>query len=101
MSKQEIKAKIKEAIKRDPLQSEIKKVSLFGSYVNGVPRKDSDIDLLIEFMPSARIGFFKLAQIKRNTEQFVKKSVDLLTPEAISEFFREQVIKEAEIIYEK
>ncbi len=101
MNKEEIKMKIKEAIEQNPSRDDIQKVSLFGSHVNGAPQQDSDVDILIEFTPFARIGFFKLAQIKRNIEQFVKKPIDLLTPEAISGFFREQVIKEAEIVYEK
>jgi len=101
MSKQEIKAKIKEAIERDPLQSEIQKVSLFGSYLSGAPREDSDIDLIIEFVPTARIGFFSLIGIKHNMEDYVQKPIDLLTPDSISRFFRDEVINMAETIYEK
>lgn len=101
MSKQEIKQKIKEAIEKDPLRENIQKVSLFGSYVHGDFKDDSDVDILIEFTPAARIGFFKLAQIKRNMERFINREVDLLTPEAISKYFREEVLKDAEQIYEK
>ena len=99
MGKQEIKA-IKEAIERDPLQSEIKKVSLFGSYLGGTPREDSDVDLIIEFVPTAKIGLFKLIEIKHNMEDYIQKPIDLLTPDSISKFFREEVISQAEIIYE-
>jgi len=102
MSKQEIKQKIKEAVEKDPLKEDIQKVSLFGSYVHGDFKDDSDVDVLIEFTPTARIGFFKLAQIKRNMEDSLNnREVDLLTPEAISKYFREEVLKEAEQIYEK
>lgn len=101
MSKQEIKQKIKEAVEKDPLRDTIQKVSLFGSYIHEDFKKNSDIDVLIEFTPTAEIGFFELARIKRNMEQYADKEVDLLTPEAISRYFREEVIKEAETIYEK
>jgi len=101
MGKQEIKQKIKEAVEKDPLRENIKKVSLFGSYVHGDFKSDSDVDILIEFTPTAKIGFFKLAQIKRNMESFANTEVDLLTPEAISKYFREEVLKEIEKIYEK
>lgn len=101
MSKQEIKQKIKEAVEKDPLKENIQRVSLFGSYVHGDFKDDSDVDVLIEFTPTARIGFFKLAQIKRNMENFADREVDLLTPEAISKYFREEILKEAEKIYEK
>jgi len=101
MSKQEIKQKIKEAVEKDPLNKNIQSVSLFGSCVRGDFKDDSDVDVLIEFTPAAKIGFFKLAQIKRHMEGFVKREVDLLTPEAISKYFREEVLKEAEKVYEK
>lgn len=101
MGKQEIKDKIKEAVEQDPLRENFQSVSLFGSYVHGDFRDDSDVDVLIEFTPTAKIGFFKLAQIKRHMEGFVDREVDLLTPEAISKYFREEVLKEAEQIYEK
>jgi len=101
MNKQEIINKIKEAVQADPYYLEIQKVSLFGSQLGGNAKIDSDVDVLIEFSPNAKIGFFKLARIKRNMEAAVKKEIDLLTPEALSKFFRTEVIKEAEIIYEK
>lgn len=101
MSKQELKKKIKESVEKDPLRKDIKKVALFGSHAHGDFKDGSDVDILIEFLPSARIGFFKLAQIKRNMEQNINKPIDLLTPEAISKYFRDQILKEAEVIYEK
>ncbi|HCP08877.1 MAG TPA: nucleotidyltransferase [Candidatus Moranbacteria bacterium] len=101
MGKQEIKQKIKEAVEQDPLRENIQSVSLFGSYVHGNFKDDSDVDVLIEFTPTAKIGFFKLAQIKRHMESYVDREVDLLTPEAISKYFRAEVLKEAEKIYER
>lgn len=101
MSKQEIKQKIKEAVEKDPLKDNIQRVSLFGSHVRGDFKENSDVDVLIEFTPTASIGFFELARIKRNIEKHADKEVDLLTPEAISKYFREEVLKEAEIIYER
>jgi len=101
MRKQEIKDKIKEAIKNNPFRDEIKKVSLFSSYLNGKPRKDSDIDVLIEFTPSAQVGFFELIAIQNKFEEYLKKPIDLLTPEQLSKYFRDEVIKQAETIYER
>ena len=101
MGKQEIKQKIKEAVEKDPLKENIQKVSLFGSYVHGDFKDDSDVDVLIEFTPTAKIGFFKYFDIRENMEKHIQKKVDLLTPEALSKYFREEVLKEAETIYEK
>ena len=101
MNKDEIKKTLLEAVKDSPHFESIKSVAIFGSYVNGTPSTDSDIDVLIDFEPSAAIGFFALSDIKNNFESFLKKSVDLLTPAAISKYFRDEVLSQAETVYEK
>ena len=101
MSREEIKQKVRDAIESETLKDDILRVSLFGSYLHGDFRDDSDIDVLIEFIPTASISFFSLARIKRHIEQFTQKPVDLLTPEAISRFFRDQITSEAETVYER
>jgi predicted nucleotidyltransferase len=101
MDKEQVKKILLEAVKNSPYFEAIKSVAIFGSYVNGTPGSDSDIDVLIDFEPSAVIGFFALSDIKSNFESFLKKSVDLLTPAAISKYFRDEVINQAETVYEK
>jgi len=101
MDKQEIKAKLLKAIKSDDHFGDIKSVAIFGSYVNNMPTQDSDINVLIDFESDAVIGFFALSDIKDNFESFLKREVDLLTPQAISKYFREDVLAQAECIYEK
>lgn len=101
MSKTELKKQIRRAIEKSPYKDDIKKVSLFGSRAYGKPKRSSDIDILIDFMPRASIGYFQLAQIQRNFSNTVGRKVDLLTPQAISKYFRKEVIKKAEKIYER
>lgn len=101
MDKEKIKKILLEAVKNSQHFESIKSVAIFGSYVNGVPNTDSDIDVLIDFEPSATIGFFALSDIKNNFESFLKKSVDLLTPAAISKYFRDEVLNQSELVYEK
>jgi hypothetical protein len=101
MDKEQIKQSIKQAIGQDPNKDDILKVSLFGSHAYGQPRPDSDIDVLIEFSPTAKIGFFKLLDTQDNFEKFTGRKVDLLTPDAISQYFRDEVLANAELIYEK
>jgi hypothetical protein len=101
MTKQEIKNKLLEAIKHDPHLPDIKSVALFGSHIHGTADEDSDVDVLIDFVPTAVIGFFALSDIKNNFESLLEKTVDLLTPQAISKYFRDEVLAQAEYIYEK
>lgn len=97
--KEEIKKKILEAISNDPAKNNIKKASLFGSYLRDEAKINSDIDILVEFKPTAKIGLFEFVRLQRRLSDFIGKKVDLLTPEAISKFFKEKVTKEAEIVY--
>src|SRR3989344_8019941 len=99
MKKEKIKKKISEAISNDPAKNNIEKASLFGSYLRDEAGNNSDVDILVEFKPMAKIGFFEFVRIQRRLSDFIGKRVDLLTPEAVSKFFREKVIKEAELVY--
>ena len=101
MGKDEIRKRLLEAVKKDPHISDIQSVAIFGSYVNGMATEDSDVDVLIDFEPTAVIGFFALSDIKDNFETFIQKTVDLLTPQAISKYFRDEVLQQAEYVYEK
>ncbi len=101
MDKQEIKNKLLEAVKNNPHLESIKSVAIFGSYVNGTPSEESDVDVLIDFEPTAVIGFFTLSDIKHSFESFLARSVDLLTPQAISKYIRDEVLAQAEYVYEK
>lgn len=100
MTKEEIKNKLSEAVKGGPHLKDIKYVAIFGSYVNGTPRENSDVDVLIDFYPEAVVGLFKYVDIQNGLSEVTGKKVDLLTPQALSKYFRDQVLKEAEIIYE-
>ncbi len=100
MEKEEIKKRISEAIINDPAKNDIEKVSLFGSYLHNEAKNKSDVDVLVEFKPTSRIGFFEFVRIQRRLSDFVGKRVDLLTPDAISKFIKENILNEAETIYE-
>ena len=101
MDKRTIKNNLLQAIRGDVHLNVIKSVALFGSYVTGGAGPDSDIDVLIEFLPKSGIGYFELFDIQQNLEGSVGKRIDLLTPQAISKYFRDEVLAQAEAVYEK
>lgn len=79
----------------------MERVSLFGSYTNDSNAGDSDVDILVEFKPTAKVGFFELARLQRSFESVLERPVDLVTPESLSKFFRSDVLAQAEPIYEQ
>jgi hypothetical protein len=101
MDKQELKEKIREAVEQSAFRDDIQRVSLFGSYAYGDPSEDSDVDLLIEFTPTARFGMFKYASIHNYFEDRLHKKVDIATPTALSKYIRKEVLENAEFVYKK
>ena len=100
MGKTKIKRKLAEALKNCPHRESIKSLAIFGSYVKGTAEKSSDLDVLIELVPKSGIGFFELFDIQEMLEASVGIHIDLLTPQAISKYFRDEVLAQAEYVYE-
>lgn len=80
--------------------NQIRKLSLFGSALREDFRPDSDIDVLVEFEPDARIGW-EFVQIQEGLSQLFGREVDLNTPKSLSKYFRSKVLQTAEVIYER
>src|SRR5213082_3368722 len=78
----------------------IRRLSLFGSRLKGNAKPDSDIDLLVEFKPDCEPGFLGLASMEAElTAMLGGAKVDLRTPQELSRYFRDQVLRTAEVQY--
>ena len=79
----------------------IRRLSLFGSVLKGNARPDSDVDLLVEFSCEAKPSLFDLAEIEQELSVLLAgRRVDLRTAEDLSRYFRDEVLREAEVQYE-
>jgi len=78
----------------------IRRLSLFGSVLKGTDRPDSDVDLLVEFLPGSTPGLLGLAAIEADLSRFLGRRVDLRTPQDLSRHFRTEVTRLAEIQYD-
>jgi predicted nucleotidyltransferase len=78
----------------------IRKLSLFGSAVSGQLEPDSDIDLLVEFEEGHTPGLFSIVRMEMELAAVLGRKVDLRTPEDLSQYFRDEVIKNAELQYQ-
>ncbi|MGQ0761507.1 MAG: nucleotidyltransferase family protein [Acidobacteriota bacterium] len=58
----------------------VKRIGLFGSYANGVPADDGDVDLVVEFSRPVGFRFMELAD---ELETLLGRKVDLLTPSGL------------------
>jgi len=76
----------------------IRKLSVFGSALRSDFRPDSDVDVLVEFESGHTPGlaFFDM---EVELSELLGRKVDLNTPGFLSRFFRDRVIREAEVQY--
>jgi predicted nucleotidyltransferase len=82
-----------EALGRLCRDNRIRRLSLFGSTLEGLAREDSDIDLLVEFEPGAKPGLFGLSQIELELSHLLGgRKADLRTAEDLSPRFRDEVV---------
>ena len=80
-------------------RNHIRRLSLFGSQLKGTAGPDSDIDLLVEFEPEARIGLFEMAGMEIELSEMLGRKVDLRTAGDLSRYFRDEVVRMAEVQY--
>ncbi len=76
----------------------VQRLSLFGSRLHEDARADSDLDILVEFLPGHVPGF-AFVDLQEELSAIFGRQVDLRTPEELSKYFRETVVKEAQPIY--
>lgn len=74
---------------------------LFGSFARGEQRADSDVDLLVEFDKSAKVGLLKHATIQLGLEDVLCRQVDLVPSNALYPEVREYVDRDKILIYER
>ena len=75
-------------------------MAFFGSVLRADFGPESDIDVLVEFEPAHVPGLFGIARMERELSTlFGGRKVDLRTAEDLSRYFREDVLKEAEVQY--
>ena len=73
----------------------VKEIRLFGSVARGEGGTGSDVDLLVEFEPSAHIGMFEFTRLRRELSQLLGCEVDLATPDALHKGMKNDILKEA------
>jgi hypothetical protein len=77
----------------------IRRLSFFGSVIRDDFSDDSDVDILVEFLPESRVGlsFFSLQE---ELSQLIGRQVDLSTRGFLSSRIRDKISSEARPVYE-
>jgi uncharacterized protein len=97
-TRQDIQQALRTVLRTSPVRGHIRKISLFGSHLHGDAREDSDIDLLLEY--NRPISLFDVIGLELDLKKKLGRKVDLRTPKGLSKYFREDVLNEAQALYE-
>jgi hypothetical protein len=78
----------------------VRKMSLFGSVIRDDFRPESDVDVLVEFLPDSKTTLLTLAGMEIElSEMLGGRKVDVNTPDILSKYLRDEVLSEAETLY--
>lgn len=78
----------------------IRRLSLFGSVLRDDFGPNSDIDVLVEFEPGRKVGYFAIARLERELSDYLGRRVDLRTLADLSRYFRDEVAQGSLVQYE-
>ena len=77
----------------------IRRLSMLGPDFEGWLRPDTDIGMLVEYVPGARIGYFDMAGQEIELGAIVGSRIDLRTAQELSNHHRQQLVREARRLY--
>ena len=75
----------------------VSRLGIFGSFARGQPREESDVDVLVEFLPGHKTfnAFIHLAFF---LEDLFGRPVELITPESLSPYIGPHILSETEYV---
>jgi len=89
---EDIKKVLKENKEKIASEFRAEIIGIFGSYVRGEQREESDIDILVRFKEGATI--FDLAGLVNFLEEKLGTKVDIVSERAIRHKLKEEILKE-------
>lgn len=82
----------------------VARLEVFGSFVGGDAREDSDLDMLVTFDPESKVGL-EFVALQQELESLFGRPVDLLTRPSVenspNKYFRRFALRKTASIYER
>lgn len=78
-------------------QYRVRELPVFGSAARGEMRPDSDIDLLVEFIPEAKVDLFDYAGLMLDLSKLIGRKVDLVSKKGLKPLIRASILKDARL----
>ena len=84
-------------MKRNSKKYGIKEVGIFGSYLRGEAGEESDVDILVEFKPDAKISLLDFVELENYLSDLLGVKVDLVERSALKPRIGKQIL--SEVVY--
>ena len=81
-------------------ENQIRRFSVFGSVLRKDFGPESDVDVLVEFAPEARVGYIRLAGMERELSGILGRRADMHTVAGLKPWFRDEILGSAVLQYE-
>jgi uncharacterized protein len=80
-------------------QYHVRELSVFGSVARGEARSDSDVDLLVEFEPEAKVDYFTFFDLEERLAELLNRPVDLVSKRGLKDIIRDKVMADSEVVF--
>lgn len=77
----------------------VQRLAFFGSVLRKDFTKNSDVDVLVAFDPSARIGLIAFSRMQRELSELLQRPVDLVPMDGLKPVIRDSVLADIEEVY--
>lgn len=72
----------------------VKEIGIFGSYVRGEQKKQSDVDLLVEFEPYSNLTLLDFIRLENHLGELLGVKVDLVEKHALKPRIGKHILEE-------
>jgi uncharacterized protein len=76
------------------LEYDVKEIGVFGSYVRGEQKKQSDVDVLVEFEESSKLSLLDFVRLENHLSDVLGVKVDLVEKSTLKPRIGKHVLEE-------
>ncbi|MDB5096387.1 MAG: polymerase beta domain protein region [Cyanobacteria bacterium RYN_339] len=80
-------------------QWQVAELALFGSILRPDFTPDSDVDVLVTWLPEARVSLLVMGEMAAELEAIFGRPVDLVPKDGLKPLIRDEVLDSARVVY--
>jgi uncharacterized protein len=73
----------------------VRELAIFGSVARDEAGEESDVDVLVDYLPGTRLSYFRVFELQERLEDLLGAKVDLVTMGGLRSELRDDILAEA------